>query len=769
MNPYQVDLEYENLAVVDEAQDSVCLRLKESCPSSHASLEMEALGKCTGNLVIQIKDRPAEVETRDNPSQTNPLRRNHWSAATQKVLFSMPSRAVGRSQVAIISQGTHCSTQPCRTRQRVQNPRISTSTSTNNVLSDSENGGEENKKEQLVKTLLSLSVRDRVCRLRAMPLSLAAKTELKKLAVNDQVGNSLSGRQVPYCECLKVHIAKACRHGTYSCLPFLSSLQLGQGALKRLGGRFGTGVLSYFLFLRTLVCFNILLFLSVGVFLVLPQAIHSPYHPPSQHRYGMELLTGMGRLSTSVMFYGYYTNSTITSDNPLMLPYNIPLAYFCTIGIAFFLTCVILVYSVSKSFGRSFSVLTSHAYLAPKVFCSWDFKVSKRASVRHQSENLRTQLKEILSELSSGEEEKGWMQRLRRTVVQLIAWAVCLGSILSCALFIHFIYLHDQNPAKKDVQLVLVAEAHLLMMPVLVSCINLLLPGIFNLMSWVENYDSPSLCIYVAILRNLLLKVCVLGVLCYHWLGRIPADPGKTCWETFVGQELYRFLLMDFIFTVLYTLFGECLWRIFSQAVLKSRRKPAFDIARNVLELIYGQTLTWLGVLFTPLLPAVQIMMLLLLFYIKKRSLMVNCQASRKPWRANQMSTLFMSLLFFPAFLGAAVSVIYTIWTIKPSPECGPFRNLSTMFQSSRQWAHPSLAWLSWAQTYLVENLLILFLVAGVFLTVIYLHMQILDGQRKIIGLLQEQIENEGKDKAFLITKLQAIHEERHPLPSSSH
>lgn len=86
---------------------------------------------------------------------------------------------------------------------------------------------------------------------------------------------------------------QAARQSWYSWLSFLHSLQLWQVALKRVSGRFGSGVLSYFQFLKTLLYFNLFLFAVTGAFLVIPQAVRPP--PLSAQRpsfYGLELLTG---------------------------------------------------------------------------------------------------------------------------------------------------------------------------------------------------------------------------------------------------------------------------------------------------------------------------------------------------------------------------------------------------------------------------------------------------------------------------------------------
>ncbi|KAK2919300.1 transmembrane channel-like protein 6b [Channa argus] len=739
-----------------------------------------------------------DVEWEGDERETNPLIDERWSSATLKILSSMPSRTIGRSRGAIISQYYNRTMQLRRRKQSRPSIRDVSRSARPSIrgygMETDSTDGEMNKKDRLVNNLRNMSLSDRVQMLRAMPLSLTEKSELRSLALGNESQPS-SSSQIPCCSRFKYYMICAVRRGWYSWLSFLHSLQLWQVALKRVSGRFGTGVLSYFLFLKTLLFFNLFLFLVTGAFLVLPQAVHLPVLLNASRSFsGLELLTGAGYFSDTVMYYGYYCNytlqwtcrddgggqniSTVTSPDCLLkhLSYNLPLAYFFTIGMALFITCIILVYSMSKSFGQSFRIDKSQSILAMKVFCSWDFKVIKETSVKLMSENICTQVQELLAEVKQRDVNNNGCQKLGRVMANGLAWTICIASTTGCVLGIYYFSEHmDKNLQQSfgndsTTKNPLLNEAKLLALPLVVSLINLLLPGLFNLAAWMEEYESPSVCTYVAIGRNLMLKVSVLGVLCYHWLGQVAADPKSIdlmCWESFVGQELYRFLIMDFIFTLLDTLFGEFLWRLFSQKVLKRRRKPVFDIARNVLELIYGQTLAWMGVLFTPLLPAVQILKLWLLFYIKMRSVMMNCQAPRKPYRVSQMTTIFITLLCFPSFLGASVCVTYTMWSISPSSSCGPFRGLRTMFQAGKRLMeqlekdNPNLSVLARAHAYLVEKPLFLFVGAGIFLIVIYFHSQVVDGQRKIISLLQEQIENEGEDKKFLITRLQSIHERK--------
>jgi hypothetical protein len=43
-----------------------------------------------------------------------------------------------------------------------------------------------------------------------------------------------------------------------------------------------------------------------------------------------------------------------------------------------------------------------------------------------------------------------------------------------------------------------------------------------------------------------------------------------------------------------------------------------FDIAQETSQLIYGQTVSWLGLFFSPLLPLVFVLLLVVMFYLKQ-------------------------------------------------------------------------------------------------------------------------------------------------------
>ncbi|XP_032177772.1 transmembrane channel-like protein 6 isoform X2 [Mustela erminea] len=555
------------------------------------------------------------------------------STATLRILASMPSRTIGRSRGAIISQYYNRTVQ---LRRRVSRPElrgVGRSARPSLRLYDLELDPaaleEEEKRLLLVKELQGLTVAQRDHMLRGMPLGLAEKRCLREESRTPRgKRQGRPGRRglLSCCGRLRDACVLALHGLGLALLSGLLALMPWRYALKRIGGRFGSSVLSYFLFLKTLLAFNALLLPLLLAFLVGVQAAFPPPASPGSAPSftGLELLTGGGSFNHTVLYYGYYSNSSLSRPCALppgrpcgreaeSLPYNMPLAYLFTVGVAFFITCITLVYSMSRSFGESYRVGSASGVHAVTVFCSWDHKVTQRRASRLQCDNIRTHLKELLAERQRRQGPRSACGRLRQVAVLGLVWLLCLGTTVGCTMAVYaFSELMIKSPVSAD------QEGALLALPMVVCLLNLGAPYLFRCLAALERQDSPVLEVYLAICRNLIFKMAILGILCYHWLGRRVGTLKDQCWENFVGQELYRLTVLDFIFVLLDTLFGELVWRLISEKKLKRREKPEFDIAGNVLELIYGQTLTWLGVLFCPLLPAVQIIKLLLIFYVKK-------------------------------------------------------------------------------------------------------------------------------------------------------
>ncbi|XP_078081763.1 transmembrane channel-like protein 6b [Mustelus asterias] len=742
------------------------------------------------SVMIELEDQSgAGIENVGyirSPPRAQCMPSDDYDAATLRVLSFMPSRTIGRSRGAVISE--YCN-RTLRLRRKRTRPALSDMTrsmrpSIRDVAALDENCEEEVEKKKLLAELQQLTGSECTKTLRNMPLNLSMKRELRHMTSNsrDWSRGPLEKNHLSCWSRTKYNLIIAVRQCWYGFLSFLHSLHLWQIAQKQISGRFGTGVLSYFIFLKMLLMLNAFHLVMNISFIVIPQATHPPVTTRGSFS-GLELLTGIGHFTDTVLYYGYYTNSSwnildsgksnsnwnisgseASTVGALNIWYNMPIAYIYTLGTSFFVTCIILVHCLSRAFGESYRVSSGNGNLVAKLFCAWDFKVTQKQSIESNYENINTQLKEYLTEHNFRSTHASISQRLFNLSIHFLGWLLSLGSVVGCSFAVYYYSERMLKDYSKNIQQEIpkkLMESSLLTLPMLVSFINLVMPYIYNLIGLLEYYDFPQQQIYVSIVRNLLLKMSILGVLCFHWIGRTGNSKNIAeipCWETFVGQELYRLKVIDFIFIILDTVFGEYVWRVICIKLLKRKRKPEFDIARNVLDLIFGQTITWLGLLFAPLLPAIQIIKFFVVFYIKKLSLMKNCQPPHNFWRASHMMTIFISLLCFPSFLGATVAYSYTIWYIKPSLTCGPFRTLDSMYESALLWVHQldengsKFFKLSWI---LVRNPFIFLLASSILLIVIYFHWQVVDGQRKVIKLLTEQIANEGKDKKFLIVKLQ--------------
>ncbi|NXG29957.1 TMC7 protein, partial [Dromaius novaehollandiae] len=501
----------------------------------------------------------------------------------------------------------------------------------------------------------------------------------------------------------------------------LSYLELWRHDIRSIEGKFGTGIQSYFSFLRFLVLLNFIIFILMFSFVTLPSVIskhgvfnssfdkiparsiepHCTVYAPSGNKglvyfytFFKDLLTGTGFLEMTSLFYGYYTIDVAWIS---IFRYNLPLAYLLT---TFAYLALSLLWIIKRSVDGFKQNLVHHEdqfqSYCNKVFAGWDFCITDLSAARLKHRSLQYELKTDLEEerLKQKIADRTMKDKLRiyslRLFLNIIVLAVlsgCFYSIYRATVFSQENISNNGNNMK--------FEANLLVQylpSIVITLANFIAPQIFSVLIGLEDY-SPVFEIRLTLMRCVFVRLANIGVLLFSLWSQISycaTDKCNACgynyelypcWESQVGQEMYKLLIFDFIIILAVTLFVDFPRKLL---VTYCSYKPVqwcglqeFGIPDNVLEIIYGQTICWIGTFYSPLLPAIATVKYFIVFYIKKISLIHTRKPSARPIRASSSNFFFFLVLLIGlvlAFIPLGISIAH----IPSSKACGPFRNFNT-------------------------------------------------------------------------------------------
>ncbi|XP_011870086.1 PREDICTED: transmembrane channel-like protein 5 isoform X3 [Vollenhovia emeryi] len=322
------------------------------------------------------------------------------------------------------------------------------------------------------------------------------------------------------------------------------------------------------------------------------------------------------------------------------------------------ISCILRVISSYRKFYVETRGMVHNLY-SSKIFCGWDFSVSSSKAAALQSASIYKELEELLAETRQRIRLK-WFTKCWLTITQLAVTSIVIFMICGAGGLVWTLLSHYGVGAPATISIMIV--------PIVITIIIHIFPAIISYLTSLEFYSNKRTELYVTVVRSYAAAATIIGTLFVFWI----INSTSHCWQTHLGEEIYRLVILDFIAM----LSGACLhvarstvYKRFSTKVCR----PEFDIARNTLNLIYNQTLFWMGFYFSPLMSVLIVIKLIFTFYVKRYELKRYYQRPSRPWRAAQTQTLFLAL----AFLGIIV-VLFTIGYIITnvrSDECGPFRD----------------------------------------------------------------------------------------------
>ncbi|XP_062930591.1 transmembrane channel-like protein 7 isoform X1 [Mobula hypostoma] len=500
----------------------------------------------------------------------------------------------------------------------------------------------------------------------------------------------------------------------------ISWLELWKRSLKEIEGHFGTGIQSYFTFLRFLVFLNLLAFLLVSGFVLLPSIYitnmdltqtdterlkNISLSAPECSRYDqhpkglvsfydkiLDLFSGTGFMEDSYMFYGHYKFGVYKSLN-----YNPSLAYLLTMVFYFlFCLCWIVKRTVNRFKQESMHEDNYNSRQSAKIFTLWDFCIKENTTAELKHHCIVNELKIDLAE-QTYKRRKAERTTRERAILYFVRFLLNLFIMIVLTGAFYVIYQatkssqNFQQQESKQGRFAFVTEFFMEYLPSLILTFNnILLPYLFWIIIRYEDYP-PNTEINLILIRCIFLRLTNLSMLVFSLWQQVICSGGKSekdceacgynihyqCWETKIGQEMYKLFLFDFLASV-GVIFCLELPRKFledhaSFQLPKILQRPPFIITENILNIVNGQTIVWIGMFYSPLLPVFNAIKCIITFYMRKHSLYNYCRPARRLFRASSSKIFFQLTLLFGLSL-ALIPIAVNLFIVRPSKACGPFR-----------------------------------------------------------------------------------------------
>ncbi|XP_030325886.1 transmembrane channel-like protein 1 isoform X3 [Strigops habroptila] len=434
--------------------------------------------------------------------------------------------------------------------------------------------------------------------------------------------------------------------------------------IKEIESHFGSSVASYFIFLRWMYGINMILFgLTFGLVMVPEALMGKPYGslprktvPRAEEASAMNFATlwdFSGFAQYSVLFYGYYNNQRTIG----WLKFRMPLSYFLvgvgTIGYSF----MIVIRTMARNANDDGGGDDTSFNFSWKMFTSWDYLIGNPETADNKFASITTSFKvnmvmsllgmfcptlfDVISSLENYHPRIALRWQLGRI------FALFLGN-----LYTFIIALMDEINLKLEEEKIVkynmtIWEA---------SLYNGTIP---------ENSTAPPIQVD-------------------------PADvPRGPCWETMVGQEFVRLTVSDTMTTYITILIGDFLRAVFVRFFnycwcwdleYGFPSYSEFDISGNVLGLIFNQGMIWMGSFYAPCLPAINVFRLHTSMYLQCWAVMCCNVPQERVFKASRSNNFYMAMLLFILFL-STLPAVYTIVSIPPSFDCGPFSGKTRMFE----------------------------------------------------------------------------------------